>query len=408
MNSFIFFCFLFLFLISITKSIPTIEVKSPDHFEIGKQIGLAMKERIYKYFEESAVLNYVLIPWFENHLEEYTQFYDANYLKYPHYMDELRGLASGADVSFHKVFLLTLSLEISLLVQSETGKTVINYVNPFPQPELEACSDVLINDQKVILGHNEDANINITDTSAFVFVNQTGTTSNEANNYFTFMYPGSLWGIAYGFNDHNLMFSMNAVFPKCVQIGGHARSFIARDTLTSTSFDEMISKIKNSSIASGFSLNVLDGNTKKIYNIEAASSYCQNTTFDPFLKSNNDDPNYTLMNVLEVTQNNYSEHFNMFLRLNVSQYTDESSVHRLKRAEEIGSPLNNPNLAQGIVDILGDTQDTQWPIYRDAIPPDSAKTITTSIFDWDQKTLSIYDNNPKINFDNPYKVFQLY
>ena len=56
-----------------------------------------------------------------------------------------------------------------------------------------------------------------------------------------------------------------------------------------------------------------------------------------------------------------------------AQYDDPSLDHRLARVKQLPPPSD----AAGILSILGDTWDHQYPIYRTAVPPDSAATITT-------------------------------
>ena len=55
------------------------------------------------------------------------------------------------------------------------------------------------------------------------------------------------------------------------------------------------------------------------------------------------------------------------------QFDDPSSDHRLARVKQLPPPSD----ATGILSILGDTHDHQYPIYRTAVPPDSAATIAT-------------------------------
>ena len=57
----------------------------------------------------------------------------------------------------------------------------------------------------------------------------------------------------------------------------------------------------------------------------------------------------------------------------VPQRNDPSSVHRLARLKELPTPTN----VTGILKVLGDTGDKQYPFYRTATPPDGAATFAT-------------------------------
>jgi len=109
----------------------------------------------------------------------------------------------------------------------------------------------------------------------------------------------------------------------------------------------------------------------------------------------------SVFSIYEV-KGNYS-HFNMYRHLNVSDNIDESSVHRLDRSWEISAPKNLTDIA----DILGDTEDPEYPIYRDGNPPDDASTVCTVLFNLQVQQGHLYLNNPKINYANPFLKFSL-
>ncbi len=55
------------------------------------------------------------------------------------------------------------------------------------------------------------------------------------------------------------------------------------------------------------------------------------------------------------------------------QYDDPSSEHRLARVKS----LPQPDSAADMLKILGDTGDSEYPIFRTATPPDTTATIAT-------------------------------
>jgi len=87
--------------------------------------------------------------------------------------------------------------------------------------------------------------------------------------------------------------------------------------------------------------------------------------------------------------------------LDILQSPDESTKHRQKRANEIPVPL----VREDVLAILGDNEDSAWPIYRNSQPPDHVSTVATVLFDLSGKTVSVWVSNPKI--DPPVLVLQI-
>jgi len=87
--------------------------------------------------------------------------------------------------------------------------------------------------------------------------------------------------------------------------------------------------------------------------------------------------------------------------LNILQSPDKSTEHRQRRANEFQVPL----VQQDALDILGDNQDSDWPIYRNSRAPDHVSTVATVLFDLSGKKISVWDSNPKI--DTPVLVLPI-
>ena len=65
-----------------------------------------------------------------------------------------------------------------------------------------------------------------------------------------------------------------------------------------------------------------------------------------------------------------------YLHLNVSQFSDPSSVHRLARVKALPAP-QNPETVQHI---LGDTVDKEYPIFRTDTASDHVDTLCTGVW----------------------------
>jgi len=195
----------------------------------------------------------------------------------------------------------------------------------------------------------------------------------------SYVNPGFLLGSTFGFNNYGLAFSGNELGPNDITLGGRGNYFILRDVYSSKSFEMVKSATYVRKRALGFSINVGDLNTKKLYNIEYTNS---------------------LIDVLEVI-GNYS-HQNIYRHLECDQDTDDSSVHRLKRINQM-----KLQSLRDIATILGDHNDTEYPIYRDGKKPDGYFTCATSLFDLDNEVAKVYQGNPSENFNNPAFTFRL-
>ena len=62
-----------------------------------------------------------------------------------------------------------------------------------------------------------------------------------------------------------------------------------------------------------------------------------------------------------------------YLHLNVSQFSDPSSLHRLARVKALPAPQN----PETVLHILGDTVDKEYPIFRTDTASDHVDTLCT-------------------------------
>ena len=72
---------------------------------------------------------------------------------------------------------------------------------------------------------------------------------------------------------------------------------------------------------------------------------------------------YILMHVLS----------DRYLHLELDQFSDPSSIHRLARVKEL--PV--PSTPEQVLDVLGDTQDKDYPIFRTDTASDHVDTLCT-------------------------------
>ncbi|XP_070574451.1 beta-alanyl-dopamine/carcinine hydrolase-like [Ptychodera flava] len=367
-------------------SLPVIYTKGT-HYEVGHDIGSTFKSRIGDFYGKYTVLHDVLLPYYHTAKgrDVYDGFLNVTNSTFPQLIDELQGIADGAGQPFYHVFLLEIRTEIQLLKRK------------LPEP---SCTDIALNfvDQKTsvqwtIQAHNEDADPLIKDYGYIIDAHIIDPTGHYPEEKFTaFSYPGILPGNAFGFNSAGMIFSINAVFPVNVVEAAIPRYITNRMLLGAKSVDEVFQIINKYSSSSGFNINfgnsmMIPGN-QMLYNVEVGPGSQDYSNFTIPLANNKDDGHFY--------------HFNMYQHTNVSQYNDTSTQHRSARAGNLPIPGN----LKEIFNILGDTADSEYPIYRDGKGKDHAATVVTGVFDLINFNISIYVDNPKTS-QGPVIVFPL-
>lgn len=328
-------------------------------------IGSHFSERIREYAKQSSALNDRLIPWYnesQKNRDIMFGFVMANRNQFPAYFEELQGLSEGSGMPLLYILLLNFSSEIDALIDQDKEEARQTDTN---------CSDIFLLDakkQKAALGHNEDADADIKDYAYMIEIQY------PTYRFTAYCYPGYLPGNTFGFNSHGLVITTNAEFPKAVQEKGIARSFLNRhfySARTTMEAQEMVKQVLPELIT-GFALNVVSlNNLTDVFNVEVAPGN---------------------MSIKQVQS--YYGHFNQYDHLRVPEHYDPSSVHRAARYNQL-VPVTSE---QDIYRILGDTEDKQYPIYREGNPPDEGvKTVATAIYDLMGRKLTVYTSNPKTN-----------
>lgn len=211
-----------------------IEVKGND-YEIGYQIGQYfkkyLKNKIIEFDKKVHLVNNE-IELLRNKLEK----------TFPNLLQEIYGRADGADIK-RSSFLLMVFPEI--------------------YERIDGCTTVIVKKQKsVLFAHNEDnVSFNL-DNVALVKYNY--------GDRFIISYTMAerLAGSAFSYNSSGLLFSSNYVYSEDLNLDNLSRYIVVRDIINSKSVEEVLQKLKNSDVASAFSLNVLDTNTNRVINIE--------------------------------------------------------------------------------------------------------------------------------------------
>lgn len=163
--------------------------------------------------------------------------------KYPELIQEIEGMALGAEVDFQDLFLEN----CPELLNKEDGCT----------------SAVLRLDSGTFLIHNEDEDSGRNE-NGFAILNY----EKAGFSWNAFAYPGELAGSAFGWNSAGIFYTVNYLATDKVNLKGTPRYFVARGLLEKQSLAEAIRYLRSADEASGFHYFIGDANTGKIVSVE--------------------------------------------------------------------------------------------------------------------------------------------
>lgn len=210
------------------------EVKGTD-YEMGFQIGRKFREYLQ-----------TRITSFDEMTAEYATVIDA--LKkeltalFPNLLQEIFGRADGAEIS-RDAYLLMLFPEL--------------------YRKTEGCTTLILkkSDGEVLFAHNDD-------NECFDLSNTALIKYNYGDEYIiSYTMVERLSGSAFSFN-REMVFSSNYIFGDNVDLNSLSRYVAVRDVINSKSIDEALDKIRSITVASPFSLNMLELKTNRIVNVE--------------------------------------------------------------------------------------------------------------------------------------------
>eukprot|EP00746_Dinoflagellata_sp_MGD_P131975 gnl/MRDRNA2_/MRDRNA2_65708_c0_seq2.p1 gnl/MRDRNA2_/MRDRNA2_65708_c0~~gnl/MRDRNA2_/MRDRNA2_65708_c0_seq2.p1 ORF type:complete len:262 (+),score=30.74 gnl/MRDRNA2_/MRDRNA2_65708_c0_seq2:34-819(+) len=226
--------------------------------------------------------------------------------------------------------------------------------------------------------HNEDYPRTFYDTVYFVRQRILSADGSKAYDFAAFTYPGVLPGFSASWNSYGLGFTWNKLFPLPINEGpGVAVAFVLRDTLRAKSISEAFEIASPSDLWLGMNMNVGDFHARHMSTVEIAPGGRKD--------------------ILNIGDSGAVFHANEYLRLeDVRQVPNVFvSSRQRKAAFERLEAWNASHEIADLLKILGDTNDTAYPIFHrnDAT---GSKTMFTVSFDLHARTISVYRDNPHL------------
>ncbi len=227
---------------------------SGTHREIGRQIGEACKKQVQHGVENGRNLvadayEQLELTWAGAQIQarKYLPFAQE---RYPQYVEELMGIAEGADVAFEDV-------------------SVVNAMEAVTMDALHLtrCTSMAVNDERtadghILMAHNEDW---VPEDEDDVFIIH-ASPKNEPP-FLAMTYGGLLPNI--GFNAYGIAQMCNSVYPNDSRIGT-PRVVVSRAVLASRTPDEAIRHMLSAQRAAGYN-HMLVHESGELYSVEVSA-----------------------------------------------------------------------------------------------------------------------------------------
>ncbi len=232
---------------------PLIEVAGT-HREMGRQIGEAARVQVQHSVDNAHILidqsyNTLELTWAGANIQahKYLPFAEE---RYPQYVDELRGIAEGANVSFD-----------DLMVVNAMEAVTMDALH------LTRCTSFAVNEQRtadghVLLAHNEDW---IPEDENDVYV--ISAKPNDEPPYLAMTYGGLLPNV--GFNAYGIAQAIDSVYPNDSRIG-IPRLVVARAVLASHRISGAIGRTLVPHRAAGYN-HLIVHESGEMYSVEVSS-----------------------------------------------------------------------------------------------------------------------------------------
>ena len=236
-----------------TEPIPLLQVKGTS-YEIGCQVGEAFREQIHHSLSNARILldsayDHLQLTW------EGAQIQARKYMpfaqeRYPRYVDELEGIADGANVELDDLFVLN-GMEAVTTDALHLTKCTSMAVN-------QECSE----NGHVLVAHNEDW---LPEDESDVFLVQA--TPDDEPPFLAMTYGGLLPNI--GFNAYGISQCCDSVYPSDYRIG-IPRLVASRAVLGAKTPSEAIRHMLAPHRAAGYN-HLLVHESGEMYNVEVSA-----------------------------------------------------------------------------------------------------------------------------------------
>jgi len=351
------------------KSFPLLKVKG-SYYDIGYAIGNNFGEEINKVFHRRN-------KWFTE-LKYFASNDDDNLFEklmintkkyYPHLLEELKGIARGANIKFEDLFILNIHAEL-------------NTKRKLAKEPIPGCSTIyLINKNEKILFHNEDNKDMYKDIMFMVKA-----TPPSDVTFIVLVYPGSFIGNGPGINSYGIAQTTNYIAGMKLKTG-IPRYVLNRAVLEAKTLDEAVKIVTNPKNAFAYHHNLASFREKKILSVEVTPYSHQ--IFEP--ASIYYHTNHLILDETKTLPQN-------------TNYVNSSSMTRYnvitKKIDELPEP--DKVMEKDVIEILSSHKGAPYSPCRHPENDVTGRTLATAQIDIIDKKMKIYKGNPCIAYNNSF------
>ncbi len=354
------------------KSFEILEVKG-SYKQIGFQIGHYFGDNIKQVIKARSdwhtnLLNNLRSEGGNKRSKEYlrlTQKY------FPHFLDEIRGMADGAGLHFDTVWAMCIKSELEALDEEPQG-----------------CSTICYKDEKKTwLFHNEDGNVAYAD---LMFVLKAKPPSGV--NYVSMVYPGIITGNGPSLNNKGIIQTTNFIGSTESSIG-LPRYIIGRAVLEAKNIDEAIDIITMEPRAFPYHHNIGSILQNKYLSVETTPITWQ-------VKEPEGIYYHTNHLLFDKTRKYESED---------GDYKQTSSMSRYQVIQDQTKNLDLHKLSpEDLINILASHKNAPYSPCRHPQGEVKGATLGTAFYDYQRNVFRLFKGNPcKASRDNLYIDFHL-
>ncbi|XP_031628712.1 uncharacterized protein LOC116344357 [Contarinia nasturtii] len=366
------------------QAIPILYTKGT-HYDVGFDVGRTFAALIKSFLEICGPLNNEYLPLYKTVKGKAVYDETLNSVKesFPQYIRELEGVAHGAGVEFHKLFLLHMD---------DITPNATNRLNSINQQPI-GCSTICVNQPDYeILAHTEDAlqetlNHYYLVSAHIIEPSPQGKHKVSEERFTSLCYPGHLPGYTMGYNHHGLAYSINTLSAKTLYSGKTPRHFITRALLSAPNFEQAQKILRDTGVgaADGCSINLTflkQEGDRLFHNIEMGPAA--------------PGENQSQLNIFTASRGESIVHANKYLRLPIEE-VDGMIIDSSTARHEVFDRLGKPKTKGDAINMLGDQSGKIHTVFRENGGDEYVKTISVGIFDCKKQTWSLYSDNPKNN-----------
>lgn len=351
---------------------PLVQV-SGSHHEMGRQIGRACLEQVQHSIQTArklidSITAQLQLDWDGARIQarKYMPFVQE---RYPQYIEELEGIAAGADVEFDDLAVLNAMEAVTM-----------------DALHLSKCTSMAVNDERtadghVLIAHNEDW---MPEDEADVYVIHA--IPDGEPPFLAMTYGGLLPNV--GFNANGIAQCCDSVYPTDSRIG-IPRVFVSRAVLAARTPAEAIERMLVPHRAAGYN-HLLAHESGELYNVEvSARRFALLYASEGSLVHTNHYLDWGMQAIESEPDELISTRVRYFRALRMLNGTKEHSVKTLQAIQR--DHVNFPNsICNHAVE--------------DLVPLDREKTINSLVIDLTARTMHLAWGNP---CENPYHTYYL-